>query len=108
MRSLIYPLVLCLLLNCSFLNKNLAKTVVDISLALCLAANALKSDAQIQEICGYANDVAPVVKQLVGVHRAQLAKATGVCIDKKQSVPMFLMPPVRPQEYDWHKLQQGN
>ena len=64
--------------SCAWFNKNIARTVVDASLALCLAANALKSDATIKEICGYADDVAPIVKQLVGVHREQLKKATGV------------------------------
>jgi hypothetical protein len=60
------------------MGRDIAHAVIDLALAACVAENPDKSEPELKAICHYADDLAPVVHELIGAQKKGVAKA-GVC-----------------------------
>lgn len=62
--------------------KQVAKSVIDIGLALCIANHAdVMDEKALRDICRWTDELAPVVKDLLSARKAGLEKASkaGAC-----------------------------
>lgn len=56
-------------------NKRVVDALVQKALAECIAENAHLGEVELQKVCGFANDLWPVVRDLVMAQKRGLAKA---------------------------------
>ena len=62
---------------CSPATKQIAKSVIDIGLALCIAAHPEEDAPGLKAICHYGDELAPAVEQLLSAQKK--AAKSGVC-----------------------------
>lgn len=64
------------LAGCNAFQKQIARSVIDVGLAACLAEHAdVDDESALREICKWADDIAPLVKDLLLARRRGMAKA---------------------------------
>lgn len=75
------------------LDKQLVKSAIDVGLATCIADNAdIQEEAALKEICKWGDELAPIVKDLLGARSKGLAKAAA----KSAPKPCLPIPPSTP------------
>jgi len=77
---LLLVLPLLVLLPSCLTGKQIAKSVIDIALATCIAENAdISDEAALREVCRWTDELAPTVKDLLSARRKGVAKAAAAC-----------------------------
>lgn len=56
------------------LNKTVAKGAIDVALAACIAEHPDDDEAALKEACKWADELAPLVKELIGARSKGIAK----------------------------------
>lgn len=56
------------------LGKTVAKTAIDVALATCVAENPGADEKELQAACQFADDVLPIVRQLLAAQKKGAAK----------------------------------
>jgi hypothetical protein len=59
--------------------KQLAKSAIDIALALCIAEHPDASMPALKDLCHYADELAPVVQDLIAAQKKAAAAKPGAC-----------------------------
>ena len=57
------------------MTKDIAHAAIDLALAACVAENPGKEEPELRSICHYADDLAPVVHELIGAQKKGMSKA---------------------------------
>ena len=68
--------------GCDPASRQAARTAIDVGLAACLAERAdIEDEVALREVCKWADDLAPIVKDLLAARRKGLAAAAkkGAC-----------------------------
>lgn len=74
--TLFMLLIVCYLVACS-LWKPIAKTVIDAVVATCVSEHPeINDEPAMREVCKYAPDVAPIVKDMIGARKRGLARVS--------------------------------
>ena len=61
--------------SCALLTRQNARGVLDVVQTVCVIENATLGDAQVAQVCGVADELMPVLRNLLAKQRAQLARA---------------------------------
>ena len=75
-------LLLAAVLSCGLAPKQIAKTVIDVGLAACIAEHAeVEDEAALKELCKWTDELAPLVKDLLSARKRglQAAAKRGAC-----------------------------
>jgi hypothetical protein len=59
--------------------KVIAKSVIDIGLALCIAAHPDEDAKSLKSICSYADELAPAVQELLSAQKKAAMSKAGAC-----------------------------
>lgn len=61
--------------------KNAENTALNAVLMACVIENSLLAEKDLQLACGYADELAPIVRQLISAQKAAMKAGGGYCID---------------------------
>jgi hypothetical protein len=69
------------------MGKDIAHAVIDLALAACVAENPGRSEPELKGICHYADELAPVVHDLIGAQQRGSAKAAAAVCSPDAGTP---------------------